>query len=699
MKLNISKHSYFYLIGVLLIVSFVFLPTVNREWQMFDERDIFFNESLYPASMNFKEILEIISIYAFKSNVESQNLMFSNIINIRSNPIGNVFYIILSYVFSKNAIYFHLLGILIHLLNSCFIWLIFYKFLEIQDISISKQYKNVISSLFTLVWALHPVNIESVLMGTNWLSLLTYSFCFGLFLYNTSKILNQQYHYSIPAFTTIFLLFVLCIATGEYSFTLPFIVFFSSIAFSKSIKTSLELSIPYIAGFIFYAIYYFSRYSHIKDISYQSLSFTFERTVWLSPQIFTHFLKLFLYPKDLSIFQSNLIPLANSYLSPYSIYSLTIFTIFLILPIVFATIFKEKMRNPFIFLLIYCFLFSTLPFLQIIAPTYCIFAERYCYFPLFFLLLLIVMIISKLQNKRTIITLLLLILISLSTRTIIRLKDWHDSYSLYSSVIKTYKKDVYKGFGLANLGYYFASTNNNKESKKYFSRSIEKLTSEIANLKTNGIEQDVKTLKVYGLDRNTIILNAAFRIASIKFYEFHEEASKILELYKPFIESNIDTAGSSQLDLYAKLLLATEQPDEALQVLKFAKEKYPFSTTIIFSLSNFYLNQRDLVNAEKVINEGLKYYPNYTKILPRAIKLYWLKKDLPNLAKYEYLLGLRTHSIDAYQKSLQIYLSLNQLNKAKKIIDKLLLMDRNNPDTLLLTNKYYSLIKGNNGNQ
>ena len=125
------------------------------------------------------------------------------------------------------------------------------------------------------------------------------------------------------------------------------------------------------------------------------------------------------------------------------------------------------------------------------------------------------------------------------------------------------------------------------------------------------------------------------------------------------------------------------QPQKALEILKFAKEKYPFSTTIIFSLSNFYLNQKDLTNAEKIINEGLRYYPNYVHILPRAIKLYALKNDLPNLAKYEYLLGLRTHSQDAYQKSLQLYLILNRLDEAKKILAKLLFIDKKNPVTLL----------------
>ena len=60
------------------------------------------------------------------------------------------------------------------------------------------------------------------------------------------------------------------------------------------------------------------------------------------------------------------------------------------------------------------------------------------------------------------------------------------------------------------------------------------------------------------------------------------------------------------------------------------------------------------------------------------------------------MLGLRTHSEEAYQKSLQLYLATNNLKSAEKVIKKLLAADRNNPVTLLLLSQYYSSIKNNN---
>ena len=689
MKFDTSNKSYIVLIVTLLIVSFIFLPTTNRSWQIFDEKDIFYNESLYPTPINLSETLEIVLTYAFNSNAESQNLTFSNLINIRSNPIGAVLCIIVSFLFKKNPFYYHLLGTCIHILNTLLIWLILYKSLKIQNHLNSFSY--MVISLFTLIWALHPVNVESVLMGTNWLSLLSYSFCLGLFLYNIFKLSTQKLTNSTSEFIVILLLFVICLSIGEYGYTLPFVIFFTSLAFSKSLKNSMLLSTPYFSGALLYALFYFLKHSCSNNTPYQPINFSLERLLWFSPQIFIHFLKLFFYPKDLSIYQSNLVSLASSYFEPHAIFSFFIFISFLILPFVF---FKSKTKNSPISLLVYSFIFSVFPFLHILTPTYCVFAERYCYFPLFLFLFFIFTFISSFQSKKTLTVLLILILSPLSIRTTFRLVDWKDSYSLYSSAVKTYKSTVYKGFGYASLGYYFSRENNINKSTKYFLLSIKTLESAMNKLKVTTHKEAPKILKIYGLDTNTLILNAAFRIASIKFYDFHDDASEILKFYEPYITLSINTAGSSQLDLYTKLLLKTNQIHKALEILKFAKEKYPFSTTIIFSLSNFYLNQKDLINAEKIIREGLTYYPNYTRILPITIKLYGLKNDLTNLAKYEYLLGLRTHSQDAYQKSLQIYLLLNKPDKAKKILDKLLFIDKNNPVTLALADKYYSLTHG-----
>ncbi len=675
--MSVFKNPSIYLIATLLIISFIFIPTASRGWQMFDERDIYYNESLYPIPSSQGELLETIKHFGLNSNFESQNLQFSNIVNIRSNPIGTTLNILLSYLFKKNPFPFHLLSILIHLFNSALVWFIFCKLFEINKL----QKNYLLSSIVTLIWALHPVNTEPVLMSTNWNSLFIYLIFFSFFLHALNKISKSTLRNSLTETITLTLLFFLSTMLVEYSYIFPIIIFFTILAFTcrgpgsfqKSLKGSLTLSLPYFYGLLLYALSYLVSHFVLSKSSYQSINLSLERVLWFSPQVFLHFFKLILFPKELSIYQSNFIYFAKSLFEPYALLASISFISLLILPVIYLLI-NKKSKYSFLFILIYSFMFSLLPFLHIIAPSYCIFSERYCYLPLFLLLFFTLTALSQtsfINKKKTILVLTTITLILLSTRTIFRLQDWQDSYTLYSSAIKTQKENLYKGLGYGALGYYFKSINNSSEANKYFSHCIKALEFEIARFKQNKWDSEPKTLKKYGLDRNTLILNAAFRIASIRFYEFNDNALEILKFYEPFVSSTLQTVGSSQLDLYAKLLLETKNTEEALRTLIFAKEKYPFSTTIIFSLSSLYLNQNDLLNAEKIITEGLKYYPNYAKILPRAVKLYWLKKDLPNLAKYEYLLGLRTHSEEAYRKSLEIYITLNKPFEAKRIIDNL----------------------------
>ena len=709
MRTNNYKQQFFFIIGTLLIVFLIYLPTLNRDWLMFDEKEIYYNESIFPTPTYFSEIPEVISTYAFNSNFESQNLMLSNIINIRSNPLGTILNILVSYFFKKNAFYHHLLSVFIHLFNTALIWFTFYTLLNFQKV-LNKS-NLIISSLLTLIWAVHPTNIESTMMSTNWLGLLTYSFCFIFFLHNLAKITNEQFQNSILETQIIAFLFFISLLIAEHSYSFPFIIFFTSLAFtykkfasiSKSLFKSFYLSMPYFIGLLLYFLFYSIKHFQLitnNSPQYQSTNFSIERLFWVTPQKFFHFLKLFFYPKNLSIFQSNLIPLINSFSTSFSTFTQAFFLFFLLVPIVLFIYCKSNSEKSFALILVYAFIFSLFPFLQIATPTYCIIAERYCYFPLFLGLFLITIAITKIplfESKKILIPILFLILSFFTYRTIIRLNDWKDSHSLYYSATKTHKNKLCRGQAYSALGYYYDSISEKEKEKQYLLLSIKDLKAVIKDLK---IKKDKyqslpQTLKTYGLDTNSLLLNAAFRIASIKFYNFQESPKSILKFYEPYIRSNIKSAGNSQFDLYAKLLLKTNQVEKALKILELAKEQYPFSPTIIFSLSNLYLKLNYLKKAEKILSEGFYYYPNYKRILPRMIKLSELKNDRLSLAKYEYLLGLRTHSQLAYQKALQIYLATNKLKEAKKVLDKLSHLDKKNPITLLLLSKYYLLTHNN----
>lgn len=680
------------LLLTLCIILLVYLPSIYRGWQFFDER-LFYNEGLFPIPHSFTELLEIIKTYAFNYHIDSQNAFFSNIITVRASTTGAILNIIVSYLFKSNPIYYHILQISLHLINGALVWLIFYKLLS------SKKQNYIFPSLITLVWALHPTNIEAVLLVTNWPSLLTYSFCFGFFLHTITKLLNDNFKSHGSEFTVIFLLFLLSASISEYSYALPIVLFFTSLAFTKSFINSLKLCLPYFLGLLcFVLIYLFNPFSvFISSISHANMLISYiERILWLAPQIFLHFLKLLFYPKDLSIYQTNLTTLADSYFHIYAIFALFVFLFILLAPILF---FICKQKNSSTFLIVYCFVFSLFPFLHIVSPTYCIIAERYCYFPVFALLFFIVVLASKLLEqknpKKLFGVILLSALVALTIRTTVRMKDWKDSFSLYHSATNCSQNNLYKGQIYSVLGYYFNSTNKKDKATEYINLSIKYLKEALQELKAKHTTKTPNILKVYGLDTNSLITTCAFSIAESKFIYLKEKPKDILGFYEPYIKNNLSYSGCSLLDLYAKLLNKTNQEERALSVLEFAREKYPFSSLITYTLSNLYLKNKDVSKAEEVITKGYKYYPSYKRMLLRMIKLNELKEDLAELAKYEYLLGLRVHSKEAYQRAVQLYLSLKRTTEAKVILDKLLAIDKENPVTYLLLSKYYFL-GGNN---
>ena len=123
--MNETRKQYLYLFGIVFIVTFIYSFSFGREWQIFDEKMIFEDEGFFPIAANIKELFELISTFAFNYHIESQNVMFSNIINIRSNTIGAILNMVILFIFKKNIYYYHSLQIFLHLANTIIVWFIF----------------------------------------------------------------------------------------------------------------------------------------------------------------------------------------------------------------------------------------------------------------------------------------------------------------------------------------------------------------------------------------------------------------------------------------------------------------------------------------------------------------------------------------------------------------------------------------------
>ena len=488
----VTSPDFLYFSGTVFIVFLIYFFSLFRPWLPFDER-LIYEEAFFPIPARFEEIFEIINSFILKAHMISVNVFFSNLITLRCNPLASAIIVFTSFFFQKNPFLYHLLQLSIHLINTALVYLILKKTFSI--LNTDKTNNNFILSgisLFTLLWALHSAGTEAILLTTNWTTILTYSFCLSFILYEISKIKKNIFPVSIKPSIIISILFLVLMFLTEYGYSLPLILFFIIFAAINNLVSSQSTT---------YSL-------HKTSFMYAFI----ERNLWLVPQLFIHFLKLLVFPKTLSLYQSTLVNLSNSLISKYSIFCFLSYLTFLLAPLILFFIHRKK-TYCFIYPLIYAFFFSIFPFLHIITPTYCLSADRYCYFPSFVLLFILIQVFYLLfygKNQKLLKSLLIslsLFVLLMGVRTLIRISEWNDPYKLYSSAVKIEKNPLYRGRRLITLAEYVG-----EQGKQIL---MENLLSDSLNLSNKALQQlksekkrfpgQPITLKLYGLDHDSLI--------------------------------------------------------------------------------------------------------------------------------------------------------------------------------------------------
>ncbi|GEM_PF-689530 len=715
---KITSADFLLFCGTLFVVFVVYSFSLGREWQSFDER-LFHKETLFPIPYYFDEISEIIKSFVLNCHTESMNIFFSNHINIRSNPIAFMLIVFVSYFLKKSAFLYHLLQLSIHLTNTALVWLILKQVTEIINLKFNETIKYSLISLFCLLWALHSGSTEAVLLVTNWDTIFTYTFCFAFIYFELRTISNKKYEISDLKTILISVLFCLTMFFTEYAYTLPAIIFFISFAFiykevgnfKKSFSISINFAKPYFIGlFLFAFLSLFKPDSTLLSLfpnnstdpvfqNYSSFYMFLERNLWLVPQIFVNLLKILIFPKILTTYQSTNIPLANTLFEPYSILCFLIYFSFLIIPAILFIYLKDQ-NKKYSLLLSYSFYFSLFPFLHVLLPTYCLAADRYCYFPSFFLVLLIYCSIFSLFNfssqkqLKTFIIVTSCILFLLTIRTLIRIQEWSNSYTLYKSALRIENNPLYRSNKLIIFADYVGAQGKQEEMENALQASLKNSLRALKEYKIARKKSPVQpvTLKYYGLDYDSLILKAVYLIATVKNDNYQEPPDKTLAFYESSIKKRLATAGINQILLYADILQKAGRVQDAKEMLEYALKRFPYSSSVLFSLTDYYfMVENNLEKTWEILEKAYKYYPNDKLTIEKLIKYYDRKNDLPNKAKYSYLLGLRMHSPKSYQNAALIYLDIGQINPAYKTLKKLARLSSTDPLTLLLTSRYLDM--------
>ncbi len=693
--MSINKKSIFFEIILIITVVFCFyFHTLNRLWIFYDERALT-QESFVPTPSSISEAIEVITSFGINNNFSSTNYLYSSNSVSRANLLGVPLLLLLSFLFKNNAIFYHSFNLFFHLLNTVLVYLILQKTLDKNSIVCS-----LIRITLTLLWALHPTHVESILLSTNIGATLSYLVFFVLF-YDFLK--NKERNISLTRKIILPFCFLVPMLLNEYIIALPIILIFYSLtedlkesSFKTAAKNTFNVTLPYLIGLILYSVYYLSSgYQFFQSANFNPLILTIERIFWLSPQIFMHYLKLVLFPITLSIDQTALVKLGDSLFDFYSLFCISFLLLWILIP---AYLFLKKRACYSIFLTTGLFFISLTPFSQILSPTYCLCAERYFYTPVFFIVFGLAVFSKQLLSSSSmfkkigVLCICIIFLLFFSTKTYIRSTEWKDDFTLINSTLKTSPNSLYKGFRLQTFAEIISQSNPGNynpdisyiEAQKYFFEALnyykDKITSKTAQ---------PLILKSYGLDYISLAIKSVYLICSKAFTTQTEDYKTYLTFFKPYLKY-IDSFDPRTLELYANLLIKTNQINESKKIFLYAYKKFPTSPFIIVSLIRFERDiEHNLIETKKYLDRGIKLYPYSKDILFESLRYYQAENNLPEYAKHAYLYGLRAHSKFTYHEALTGYLALEDLGNAKRTIDKLLEIDLKDPRTLYLASSYY----------
>ncbi len=674
MKKYINLTTLIYIINCLIVFVF-YAHTLNYEWKIYDENMIF-QELIFPIPRAFSEIFEYITLFGLNHHFEAGNPIYSNISNLRSNSFASFITLFIFWLFQKNSFFYHLLSLVLHMINTSLLFMILHSIFKN-----SSKISLFLISILTLLWALHPLNVEAILLATNWPALLTYTLCFLAFFicinFDHSKEKSK-----IGSILTFFL-FLVASFTCEHVVTLPIITLLylfaqSNYYFKKfNLKNTFITTIPlFIVMLIF--IVYFSLSPSKNNLNSSYLLLTLERIFWLSPQIFFHFLKLIIFPIHLSTDQTSFVYLSKQLLEPYAI-SCFFIMLFFVSWLLFTFIFSKRTKEFLFFIIFAPFFIALLPFLHILSPIYNLASERYLYFPLFFLIIglghLIYFLLSQSNKNYKVITVLALSLITLifSFRACLRTFEWKDNITILKSAIDTAPNNLLKGYREESISIFLKSNNLDLQAKAYNKRALQSLKKAFVDLRKE-LHQKNETpaiIKFYGLDPKTLTAKVAFLIAQTKF-DLNNNYEESYNIISPYINS-INISNSQILKFYYNTLFHTSRISEAEELLLKSIHKNKISPNVYVALSDLYeYKYNDLKETEKYLLLSHKYFPYDALTLFALQRLYKNLNDAKKYAYFSYLFGLRTHDTAALKDAAYIYTRIGNKDKAKIIINKLL---------------------------
>ncbi len=608
-----KKWIFLFCLIIIALTACLYAPSLSNEFVSWDD-DKFVYENPVITSLAWENIKEIFT------------------------PKGQLIYIPLSlltyqfeYFFVELDPYlYHLNNLILHMLNCLLLMWVVYLLCQ----------KKWVSFFAALIFAVHPLHVESVVWVTERRDVLSTLFYFGAlisYIYYRNSRSAKQYILCL-------VLFILALLSKPMSVTLPLILFLIDFKFPKPYREKYLIEkLPFFALSLVFGFIALS----LQEEAYMSALSNLDRILVGVQSIIFYLEKLFV-PLNLSAmypFPETIRLLDAAYSIPLALFSVLILLTLLSL---------DKTRE--IYFGITLFLVTLAPTLAVTtSSTVVVAADRYMYLPsvgiiylfcLFFVYLNSRLILSPMLKKGIFTFFVLMITSGLSYAAYERTLVWKNSEILYNDVLSKYPRAIEA---------------NNNMGVIYQEKGLD----------DKAIRQYEKTLE---LDPNHA--NAYNNLANM--YVDRGEMEKAEALYEKSKDLRVD---NEQVHYnLATLLKKQGKFEKAIQELKMALQIDPNFQAAYNLLGVIYNDMGRKTEAMAYMEKSLELNPNYAIGYHNLGKMYYEFGDMTK-AKQLYLKALEVNPnySEAYYGLGQVDFKIGNFEEAHNNFSKAITLAPENP--------------------
>jgi len=436
------KKEHLCLFLLLAFTFLVFYPSLSCEFTNWDDNWMITDNPLI-RSLSFSNLNE---------------LLFGEIYMLNYQPLVFLSYSLEYHFFGLDAGVFHFTNVMLHLLNVLLVYL-FIKLLSGN---------NTVAFIAAILFAIHPMRVESVTWVTNRRDLLyTFFYVLSLVQYvkyqKLDKSKQQTKHYVLALLFFIFS----CMSKGM-AVSLSLVVVLIDFLREREInRTAILDKIPFLVVSLFFGSIAFYATHDQQQIEMYDAYTLLERLQFASYGLLFYLYK-FLLPLNLSSFHPY--PLYTSGALPVLYWLFPLVCLLIAGLVIYSLKHTRKIFFGFGF-----FLVAVVMVLQLFPVYNGIVAERYTYVSyigLFFLAgegYYLLLGLEKGKYKQVLMVSGITVLLALSYLSHQRTKVWQNSLTLWSDVIRKYPDSP---AGYMNRGQYYSEHNELTDALRDYSRAI-----------------------------------------------------------------------------------------------------------------------------------------------------------------------------------------------------------------------------------